>query len=113
MTSLVGTIQLVIVVALSVVAFGLEVYALVDAIRHRPDQYVAAEKRTKGFWVGVLVVATAFGFIALPPPIGRGFLNSLGFLSLIGVVAAAVYLTDVKPAVQQSRGGRSGPYGPY
>ncbi|WP_088281194.1 DUF2516 family protein [Kineosporia sp. A_224] len=117
MTSIVGNLQLLIVVVLSVVAFGLEVYALVDAVRHRPESFVAAEKRTKGFWVAILAVATAFGFIALPSPIGAGFISSLGFLSLIGVVAAAVYLTDVRPAVQQMRGrggnGRSGPYGPY
>lgn len=114
---MVGSLQYLIVVVLSVVAFGLEAYALVDAIRHRPDAYVAAGKRTKGFWVAVLAVATAFGFIALPPPIGSGIISSLGILSLVGVVAAAVYLTDVKPAVQQMRGrggsGRSGPYGPY
>ncbi len=116
MSSIVGNAQQFIVVVLSVIAFGLEVYALVDPLRHGAGAYVAAEKRTKGFWVGILVVATALGFIALPPPIGAGFLNSLGFLSLIGVVAAAVYLTDVRPAVQQMRGrggGRSGPYGPY
>jgi hypothetical protein len=115
MSAIVGNIQLVIVVVLSIVAFGLEVFALVDAVRHAPDSYVAAGKRTKSFWVAILAVAAAFGFIALPPPIGRGLLDTLGFLSLIGVVAAAVYLTDVRPAVQQmrGRGGRSGPYGPY
>lgn len=115
MTGIVGSVQLVVVLVLSVVALGLEVYALVDAIRHRPDAYVAAGKRTKGFWVAILAVATAFGFVALPPPIGAGFISSLGILSLLGVVAAAVYLTDVRPAVQQmrGRGGPSGPYGPY
>jgi hypothetical protein len=38
-------------------------------------------------------------------------------LSIVAVVASAVYLTDVRPAVRQLRGrggsGRSGPYGPW
>jgi hypothetical protein len=112
----VGDIQLYVVLALSVLAFGMEVYALVDAIRQRGDAFTAAGKLTKQKWIAILAVATAFGFIALPPPIGAGFLSSLGFLSLIAVVAAAVYLVDVRPAVRQIRGGgggRSGPYGPW
>ena len=105
-----------IFLALAVAGFGLELFALVDALRHRPNAFVAAGKRTKGFWVAILGVAAAFGFIALPPPLGAGFLQSLGLLSIIAVVAAAVYLTDVRPAVRQIRGGgsgRSGPYGPW
>jgi hypothetical protein len=109
-------VQSAIFLALAVLGFALEVYALIDALRHRPDAYVAAGKRTKTFWVAILGVAAAFGFIALPPPIGAGFVQSLGLLSIIAVVAAAVYLTDVRPAVRQIRGGgggRSGPYGPW
>ena len=111
-------VQSVIFLALAVLAFGLELFALIDALRHRPDAYVAAGKRTKTFWVAILAVAAAFGFIALPPPLGAGFLESLGILSVVAVVAAAVYLTDVRPAVRQIRGGggsggRSGPYGPW
>lgn len=119
MTSAVGSLQQLILLVLTVAGFLLEAFALVDAVRHSPQAFVAAGKRTKGFWVAILGVAAAFGFIAIPPPIGVGssFLGPLGFLALIGVVAAAVYLTDVRPAVQQMRGrgggGRSGPYGPY
>jgi hypothetical protein len=45
-------------------------------------------------------------------------LNPLSFLNLIGVVGAAVYLIDVRPAVKQVGGGGSqgthmGPYGPW
>lgn len=111
--SLVVSVQSVIVLVLSLIALALEIYALVDALRHRPDAFVAAGKRTKTFWVAILSVATAFGILALP--FGAGYISSLGILALLGVVAAAVYLTDVKPAVTQmrGRGGRSGPYGPY
>jgi hypothetical protein len=48
---------------------------------------------------------------------GGGFTSPLGILSVLAVVAAAVYLTDVRPAVRGMRGrggGRnSGPYGPW
>ena len=98
-----GTLLLV----LSVLALGAEIFALVDAVRHRPDAYVAAGKRTKTFWLALLGVAVALGII--------GF-GGLGFLTLIAFVASAVYLTDVRPALRQVSGrGRpnDGPYGPW
>jgi hypothetical protein len=108
------TLQYYIVLALSVVAFGVEAWALVDALRQRSDAFVAAGKLTKPLWLIILGVAAALGFLALPFG-GGGFSNPLGLLSIVAVVAAAVYLTDVRPAVRESRGrgGRSGPYGPW
>lgn len=109
-----ATLQGLVILVLSVLAFGLEVFALVDCITRKPGAFVAAGKRTKQLWLIILAVAAAFGFIALPPPLGIGF-NMLGLLSIAGVVAAAVYLTDVRPAVRgaSGRGGSSGPYGPW
>jgi len=105
-----------VIIGLAIAAFGMEVYALVDAARARADAFAAAGKLTKTKWVAILVVATAFGFLALPIG-GGGALNSLGLLSIVAVVAAAVYLADVRPAVRQmgggGGGGRSGPYGPW
>jgi hypothetical protein len=106
------TLQNLIVLVLGVVAFGVEVWALIDALSQRPGAFVAAGKLTKRLWLIILGVATALGFLGLP--IGGG--NPLGLLSIVAVVAAAVYLTDVRPAVRQlrGRGGRnSGPYGPW
>ena len=109
-------LQYLIVLVLAVGAFAVEVWALVDALRQSSSAFPAAGKLTKPLWLIILGVAAALGFLALPIG-GGGRLNSLGFLSLIGVVAAAVYLTDVRPAVRQMRGrggGRnSGPYGPW
>lgn len=107
-------LQYLIVLVLSVVAFGLEVFALVDCVRRKPGAFVSAGKLTKQLWLIILAVATALGFVALPAPLGGGG-GPLGFLSIIGVVAAAVYLTDVRPAVGGGSrgGGRSGPYGPW
>jgi hypothetical protein len=100
--------QNLVLVLLSLAAFALEVFALVDAARHRPDAYTAAGKLTKNKWMLILGIATAIGFIFL-------FSSPLGFLSIIAVVAAAVYLADVRPALQavsgRGRGSSSGPYG--
>jgi hypothetical protein len=109
------TLQALIILILSVAAFGIEVFALVDCITRKPGKFVSAGKLTKPLWLIMLGVAAALGFIALPYPIGGGQ-GALGLLSIIGVVAAAVYLTDVRPAVRGATGrdgGRSGPYGPW
>jgi hypothetical protein len=112
-----SNLQYLIVVALALVAFGLEVFALVDAARTRSDAFVAAGKQTKNLWLIILSVAAALGFVALPVPGSGGLLGPLSFLSIVAVVAAAVYLTDVRPAVRQIRGGgggrNAGPYGPW
>lgn len=105
-----STVQGTLLLVLGVVALACEVFALVDALRHRPDAYVAAGKRTKTFWTIVLAVALAVGVITV--------FNVLGFVGIIAFVAAAVYLADVRPALRQvsGRGGRSsssGPYGPW
>ena len=97
-----------IVLGLSVVALGVEVYALVDCVRRRSDAVVAAGKRTKSFWLLVTGVATLLGVVAV-----GGF---PGLLAIIAIVAAGVYLADVKPALDQVMGrgsGNSGPYGPW
>jgi len=101
-------VQTWIVIALSVVALGVEVYALVDCVRRRPDAFVAAGKRTKQFWLLVTGVATLLGVVAV-----GGF---PGILAIIAIVAAGVYLADVKPALDQVMGrgtNREGPYGPW
>ncbi|HEY6797002.1 MAG TPA: DUF2516 family protein [Kineosporiaceae bacterium] len=110
-----GLLQNLVVMALAVLAFGLEVYALVDAARTRQDAFVAAGKQTKTLWLTVLGVGAALGFIALPP---YNILPIYTLLPIAAVVAAAVYLTDVRPAVRQIRGGggsgrNAGPYGPW
>ena len=109
-------IQLLILMVLAVLAFGLEVFALVDCIRTRPDAFTATGKQTKNRWLIILGLATAFGFLALPFN-GGGIMPVYGLLPLIGVVAACIYLADVRPAVRQIRGGgsgrNSGPYGPW
>ena len=100
--------QSLVLVVLSLVVFALEVFALVDAYRHRPEAYTAAGKLTKNKWLGILAVAAVIGFVFL-------FSSPLNFLSIIALVAAGVYLADVRPALQQysGRGGAGSSGGPY
>jgi len=97
-----------VMLALTIAALALEVFAFVHALKTRPDAFVAASKRTKTFWLAVTGVAILLGFVSL---------GGLGFLAIIGIVAAGVYLADVRPAVDsvQGRGNSShqGPYGPW
>jgi hypothetical protein len=110
MFNAVGSAQGLVMLVLGVLAFGTQIVALVDALRHRPDAFVAASKQTKTLWLIILGVAAAIGFVSIFGP--------LNIFNLIAFVAAAVYLVDVRPALRQitGRGGgstQSGPYGPW
>ncbi|MFI6602785.1 DUF2516 family protein [Nonomuraea sp. NPDC050536] len=107
---------------LSVVIFGMSVYALVHALRVPPAAFVAAGKLQKNLWLVILVLATLFSgagawsyFITFLAFQGQAFIGiGLGFFSILAVIAAAVYIVDVKPAVKgMGRGGNNGPYGPW
>ena len=67
-----------------------KLWALVDAITRPAAAYPAADKQTKAFWIWLL---GAF-FVAHVL-----FQSVFGPLSLIGTVAAFVYIVDVKPAL--------------
>ena len=76
--------------ACGVIAVLLGVWALIDALSRPAEHYVAAGRRSKGFWIGVNAVGLAVVLIT-------GFASMLG---LLGVIANAVYLADVRPALQ-------------
>jgi hypothetical protein len=84
-----GGLYLIISLALLVV----ELVALIDAAIRPAPAYVAAGKQTKVFWLVILVLALLF----------RG----IGILGLAGLVAAIVYLVDVRPALREVGGGGS------
>ncbi|MCC3267462.1 DUF2516 family protein [Arthrobacter gengyunqii] len=80
-------------------------WAFSDALRRKPQMFEAADKRTKGFWLGMTGASTAVGvFSSLTP-------GALLPFTLAALVAASVYLADVKPSVSGSGRGSSGPYG--
>lgn len=98
---------------LALVALGLEVWAFVDCLRHKGASFEAMGKRTKGFWLALTGGATLIGFMSVSGG-GGGLFGTLGLFGLAAVVAASVYLADVRPAVREAgRGGNrnTGPYG--
>jgi hypothetical protein len=101
-------------VALAVVAFGIEAWALIDAITRPAAAYVAAGKLTKTKWLFILGIAFVLGLYSAVT-----YGGAIGFLSLIAIVAAGVYLSDVRPKVREFKNNRTGtgthmgPYGPW
>ena len=93
--SVIANIQQLIVLVLGAIAVGVELYALVHAATQRADAFVAAGKLTKPVWLGILAVGLLLGIASF---------GGLGLLGLLGVVAAGVYLADVKPAIAQALG---------
>lgn len=104
---MISSLQSYLYFGLILAAFAVQLWALVSAVRFNASLYIAAGKRTKAFWVAFLIPAAVVGFCSIPPPLGIGY--DLMFLNIIGFVLAAVYLTDVRPRLQEIRGsGRRG-----
>ncbi|WP_420873823.1 DUF2516 family protein [Nocardia huaxiensis] len=72
------------------------VFALVHAIRQRPDAFTAVDKLTKPAWIAILAVALLFLWIGMVP---------YNLLSLVAIVATGVYLADVRPKVDEIQRG--------
>lgn len=101
-----GGVQELVFWGLLLAGLGLKGYALADAVRRPSDAFSYAGKLSKPLWLTIVGVAVAVNIVIL---------NPLQLLNVVGVVAAIVYIVDVKPAVSQygSGGSSSGPYGPY
>ncbi|MEU3074821.1 DUF2516 family protein [Streptomyces laurentii] len=95
---------------------GMAVVSLVFAALGREDAYRAADKKTKKFWLLLLggnLAVNLVGAMLLGP--------MLMMFQIAGLVAAIVFMVDVRPALREisgggrRRGGSSsdGPYGPY
>jgi hypothetical protein len=83
----------------------LSLFGLIDALRHRPDAFTAAGKRTKNFWLLVLGVAVALSIISV--------YNPFTITWIIATVGAGVYAADVRPALRRVMGRGSSNNGPY
>ena len=96
---------------IGLVILGMAVAAFLFAATAREDAYHAADKQTKKFWLIILGINLVLNLV----------LPGMLFLLVIGLVAAIVFMVDVRPALRQvsggggRRGGSSsdGPYGPY
>ncbi len=103
-------------VALAIAAFIVEAWAFIDAIMRPAPAFIAAAstmdtflgKLTKPVWLIILGVAFVLGLYS------AAYGGVTGLLSVLAFVAAATYLTAVRPKVKDYRKGRSsGPYGPW
>jgi Protein of unknown function (DUF2516) len=96
---------------LSFAAFLLIVFAFIDSAIRPAQAYVAAGKQNKNMWMIILGVAAAAVFFL------GGSIFSI--FTVVGVIAALIYMLDVRPAVKEIGGRRGddgrhmGPYGPW
>jgi uncharacterized protein DUF2516 len=72
------------------VLLAVKVFAFVDALTRPTQAYVAAGKLTKPAWLLILGLTVAVAFV---------FPSVIGLFSIVGIVAAFVYLLDVRPAL--------------
>ncbi len=96
---------------LAIAALCVEVWAFVDAVRRPAAAFPAAGKQTKPIWLVILGVAAVIGLWSST----LGGPNLVSLFPIVACVAAAIYLTDVRPKVREFKGGSSssGPYGPW
>ena len=107
---IVSGIQNFVLLLLGVGALILTGFAFVDALRRSGALFPHVGKLSKGAWLGILGVAFGISIVSF------GGFSTLGLLNVVGVVAAGVYLADLRPKLKSIGGGRgtqSGPYGPY
>jgi hypothetical protein len=74
---------------------ALRAWAVLDCATRKTAAFPAVDKLTKPAWLAILVLGGVISF----------FLAPLNPISLISVVAAAVYLADVRPAVREISSG--------
>lgn len=87
-----------LLLVLGLLALGIKLWALVDAVTRPAPAFPAAGKLSKPAWVAILVAALLLGGT-----------DVMGIFGLLGAIAAIVYLVDVRPAVRELRPG--GPWG--
>jgi hypothetical protein len=86
-----ATVDGLILLVLYVLAQGLTVWAFVDALIRPSAGFVATGKLTKPGWAAITGLAALIIF---------WMQNPMTFLGLPAVIAAIVYLVDVRPAVR-------------
>ena len=98
---------------LAIAALVAEVWAFADAVRRPSQAFVAAGKQNKPLWLIILGLAVVLGLYL---GVLQGGMSALGIFPIAAFVAAAIYLTDVRPKISEYRNGSSsssGPYGPW
>ncbi|MCW2837337.1 MAG: hypothetical protein JWQ15_1451 [Marmoricola sp.] len=84
-----GLESMILLVA-SFALLAVKIWAFVDALSRPAEAYVAAGKLTKQAWLLILGLTVASSLVWGSP---------LSIFSIVGTVAAFVYLLDAKPAL--------------
>jgi hypothetical protein len=106
--SVVGSIEGWAALAIGILAFGVCLWGLIDALTRRADAFAAVNRLTKVVWLIILGVATLVAAALIT-------VGSL-FLSLIALAAGLVYLLDTRPKIREITAAprtHQGPYGPW
>lgn len=99
--------------ALALAAVVVEAWAFIDACTRPSRAFLAAGKQSKPLWLVITGVSTVIGLGY------AAYVKNLSVIQILPVaafVAAAIYLTDVRPKVREmgkSSSSSSGPYGPW
>ncbi|WP_040511191.1 DUF2516 family protein [Gordonia soli] len=88
--------QSLVLLILTVVAGVAAAVGLLHAALQRKDAFPAVDRQSKVIWVSILAAATLFIWL----------FGAISLLGLIGVVAAIVYIVDVRPRVDEIQGKR-------
>lgn len=103
-----GPVQSFVLLVLGIGSLLLTGFAVFDAMRRKGTLFPHVGRLTKPVWLGILAAAFLISIVSL------GYTSTLGLLNVIGVVAAGVYLAEVRPKLRQiDGGGNTGPYGSY
>ncbi len=72
-------------------------WAIADCAVRKAAAFPAVDKLTKPAWLAITIISGGLGSLF--------YIQPLHIISLISVIAALVYLTDVRPAVREVSGG--------
>jgi hypothetical protein len=85
------TIQNTVLTVLTLALFVVQAWAFVDAVSHRPEAFVAADKLTKPAWLIILGIALVAHMLIWSP---------FSLFNLAGAIAAIVYMVDARPTIR-------------
>lgn len=103
-----GPVQSFVLLLLGIGSLVLTGYAAFDALRRKGSLFPHVGRLSKPVWLGILGAAFLIAIVSF------GYTSTLGILNVLGVIAAGIYLAEVRPKLRQiDDGGSSGPYGPY
>lgn len=83
-----GTFELIFFVSM----LGVKLFALVTALMFPAEAYEAAAKLTKVAWVAILAIGVVLQLLQQHP---------ISIFNIIFLIAALVFLADVRPALRQ------------